>query len=93
MRTQLRMQLHIQVIFNKINFSKMFDKTRHDVTQEKSYILRYAENLYIYMYIIVVEDPRKHLRKPHGATFKFIQISCYHLLHASRDRGTIVFVI
>lgn len=48
---------------------------------------------YIYMYIIVVEDPRKHLRKPHGTTFKFIQISCYHLLHASRDRGTIVFVI
>lgn len=43
----------------------------------------------IYMYIIVVEDPCKHLCKPQGAPFKFIQISCYHLLNVSRDRRTI----
>lgn len=46
---------------------------------------------FTYMYIIVVEDPCKHLCKPHGAPFQFIQICCYHLLHASRDRRTIFF--
>lgn len=46
-----------------------------------------------YMYITVFEDPYKHLCKPHRAPFKFIQICCYHLLHASRDRRTVSFLL